>query len=147
LLIDKCADIKLVLEALQLSAAQAVAHPRAAGLLRCLMVNRLVTAPLSPTLQVGRIGVGVWQQQGHCRWVRFAAGHCRESPLQHCSIPFQPVVVVNNSNGHVSTAAGVNGALCCSFAHHQGHLGNLLLTSAHPAACPPFRRGSWSSDA
>ncbi|KAI3425286.1 hypothetical protein D9Q98_009053 [Chlorella vulgaris] len=51
LLIDKCADIKLVLEALQLSAAQAVAHPRAAGLLRCLMVNRLVTAPLSPTLQ------------------------------------------------------------------------------------------------
>jgi hypothetical protein len=42
-----------VLEALQLSAAQALAHPRAHGLLRCLMACRLATAPLSPAMQVG----------------------------------------------------------------------------------------------
>ncbi|KAL4419894.1 hypothetical protein ABPG75_006992 [Micractinium tetrahymenae] len=52
LLIDNCPDMKLVLEAFQLSAAQAVAYPRAPGLLRCLMAGRLVTAPLSPALQV-----------------------------------------------------------------------------------------------
>lgn len=45
-------QVKLVLEAFQLSAAQAVAYPRAPGLLRCLMVGRLATAQLSPALQV-----------------------------------------------------------------------------------------------
>lgn len=50
LLVDNCADVKLVLEAFQLSAAQAVAYPRAPGLLRCLMAGRLATAPLSPAL-------------------------------------------------------------------------------------------------
>lgn len=54
LLLDNCPDMKLVLEAFQLSAAQAVAYPRAPGLLRCLMAGRLVTAPLSPALQVRR---------------------------------------------------------------------------------------------
>jgi hypothetical protein len=44
-----------VLEALQLSAAQATAHPRCPGLLRCLMASRLVTTPLSPALQVWQI--------------------------------------------------------------------------------------------
>ena len=53
LLVDNCADVKLVLESFQLSAAQAVAYPRAPGLLRCLMAGRLATAPLSPALQVG----------------------------------------------------------------------------------------------
>lgn len=52
LLVDNCADVKLVLEAFQLSAAQAVAYPRAPGLLRCLMAGRLATAQLSPALQV-----------------------------------------------------------------------------------------------
>lgn len=47
--------MKLVLEAFQLSAAQAAAYPRALGLLRCLMAGRLVTAPLSPALQVWRV--------------------------------------------------------------------------------------------
>lgn len=42
--------MKLVLEAFQLSAAQAVAYPRSPGLLRCLMAGRLATAPLSPAL-------------------------------------------------------------------------------------------------
>ncbi|KAL4430378.1 hypothetical protein ABPG77_002184 [Micractinium sp. CCAP 211/92] len=51
LLLDNCPDMKLILEAFQLSAAQAVAYPRAPGLLRCLMAGRLVTAPLSPALQ------------------------------------------------------------------------------------------------
>jgi hypothetical protein len=51
--VDNCSDVKLVLEAFQLSAAQAVAYPRAPGLLRCLMAGRLATAPLSPALQVG----------------------------------------------------------------------------------------------
>ena len=41
-----------MLEAFQLSAAQAVAYPRAPGLLRCLMAGRLATAQLSPALQV-----------------------------------------------------------------------------------------------
>ena len=57
LLVDNCSDVKLVLEAFQLSAAQAVAYPRAPGLLRCLMAGRLATAPLSPALQV-RVGSG-----------------------------------------------------------------------------------------
>lgn len=51
LLLHNCADMKLVLEAFQLSAAQAVAYPLAPGLLRCLMVGRLATAPVSPGLQ------------------------------------------------------------------------------------------------
>ena len=45
------ADVKLVLEAFQLSAAQAVAYPRAPALLRCLMTGRLATAQLSAALQ------------------------------------------------------------------------------------------------
>jgi WD40 repeat protein len=40
-------DVKLVLEAFQLSVAQAQAHPLVAGLLRCLVAARLMTAPLS----------------------------------------------------------------------------------------------------
>lgn len=45
------ADVKLVLEALQMSAVQAQAHPQVCGLVRCLLAGRLMTAHLSPELQ------------------------------------------------------------------------------------------------
>ena len=46
-------DMKLVLEAFQMSVAQALAHPHIPGLLRLLMAGRLMAAPLSPQMQVG----------------------------------------------------------------------------------------------
>lgn len=48
--------MKLVLESFQMSVGQALAHPHVPGLLRCLMAGRLMTAPLSPLMQVGGAG-------------------------------------------------------------------------------------------
>ena len=45
-------ELKLVLEAFQMSVGQALAHPAVPGLLRSLMVGRLMAAPLSPAMQV-----------------------------------------------------------------------------------------------
>lgn len=44
-------DVKLVLEAFQMSVGLAVAHANVPGLLRCVMAGRLMTAPLSSNMQ------------------------------------------------------------------------------------------------
>lgn len=45
-------DIKLVLEAFQMSVGQALAYPHVPGLLRCLMAGRLMSVPLSRRMEV-----------------------------------------------------------------------------------------------
>lgn len=78
----RCLQVKLVLEAFQLSAAQAVAYPRAPGLLRCLMAGRLATAQLSPALQA-------WlaEQRVQC----YADGRASlQAFLPRCLVPLTP---------------------------------------------------------
>lgn len=56
-------DMKLALESFQMSVGQALSHPHVPGLLRSLMVGRLMAAPGSPRMQVRRAaGEGGWQQ-------------------------------------------------------------------------------------